>query len=284
MSRHSRNNTAGAFFTYYERRLAAADGNGTLEERLGSHSLRRFEQCWLCLLEAKLPVASPDGIIFCRDCIVVNLAEQRRKSREARLREAKTQAEDKAERFVSEVEKKTAEVDRFLEASAGIETIVKTPEADQIQTLELKKKRQFADIDSVAASGQSFWTEGSLRPLKKQALDSTVSRGTLCPITGRALKFKELIEVHPQCEAAEGGNRWLCAICFKIIVHQPAVVLKSTGQVMLKTCALDFVVGHRGALEGREVTLDDLLPLKPGGTGFSSHNPTVSRISRPALM
>jgi hypothetical protein len=46
MSRHSKNNTASAVFTYYERTRLK---HGTISERVSQDSLRHFDCCGLCL-------------------------------------------------------------------------------------------------------------------------------------------------------------------------------------------------------------------------------------------
>ena len=71
MSRHSKNNTASAVFTYNERKQLS--GYGTLRQRLGTESQRAFEKCNICLGTAVEPKACEDGHMFCSDCIVENL-------------------------------------------------------------------------------------------------------------------------------------------------------------------------------------------------------------------
>lgn len=46
MSRHAKNNTASAVFTYYERSRLKY---GTQKQRLGKDSLKHFDSCGLCL-------------------------------------------------------------------------------------------------------------------------------------------------------------------------------------------------------------------------------------------
>ncbi|VUZ95717.1 40S ribosomal protein S4, putative [Plasmodium vivax] len=51
---------------------------GTLKERLGKDSMRRFEQCWICLRNAETPVSTPYGHIFCKICIVNHFLTQKK--------------------------------------------------------------------------------------------------------------------------------------------------------------------------------------------------------------
>lgn len=57
MTRHARNCTAGAVYTYHEKKKDAnASGYGTNSQRLGKDSLRGFDCCCLSLQPCKDPV------------------------------------------------------------------------------------------------------------------------------------------------------------------------------------------------------------------------------------
>lgn len=57
MTRHGRNNTASACYTYHERqRDAKASGYGTLKARLGKESVKDFDACCLTLQPCRNPV------------------------------------------------------------------------------------------------------------------------------------------------------------------------------------------------------------------------------------
>jgi len=47
--------------------------------------MRSFEHCWLCLRPALKPVCTPGGYLFCKDCIVLNLAKQKKDYEEQKL-------------------------------------------------------------------------------------------------------------------------------------------------------------------------------------------------------
>lgn len=97
MTRHSRNCTAGAFFTSAEREKLGQ--YGTQRERLGRDSLRSSVACVLCLREPACdPVAcAGGGHVFCRECLLTHLVtckrmQQRTLIAEERLRLAAEQA------------------------------------------------------------------------------------------------------------------------------------------------------------------------------------------------
>ena len=77
MSRHSKNNTANSCFTYGEK-LMLKDLYGTKKSRIGLDSQRQFEMCNLCLKRIISPMVCERGHIFCKNCIVINLVNQKK--------------------------------------------------------------------------------------------------------------------------------------------------------------------------------------------------------------
>eukprot|EP00920_Eleutheroschizon_duboscqi_P014614 GHVT01033912.1.p1 GENE.GHVT01033912.1~~GHVT01033912.1.p1 ORF type:complete len:123 (-),score=35.91 GHVT01033912.1:278-646(-) len=43
--------------------------------------MRKFEECWLCLRPAVTPVCTSTGYLFCRECILNNLADQKKQQK-----------------------------------------------------------------------------------------------------------------------------------------------------------------------------------------------------------
>lgn len=52
---------------------------GSQVERLDTNALRRFEACWLCNRTALSPVCTPQGLLFCKQCLFLNFEEQKKK-------------------------------------------------------------------------------------------------------------------------------------------------------------------------------------------------------------
>jgi len=66
MTRHARNCTAGAVYTYHEKKKdAAASGYGTNTQRVGKDSVKDFDCCCLTLQPCRNPV------ITCVSCIYI---------------------------------------------------------------------------------------------------------------------------------------------------------------------------------------------------------------------
>lgn len=59
MTRHARNCTAGAVYTYHEKKKdAAASGYGTNTQRVGKDSVKDFDCCCLTLQPCRYPVVT----------------------------------------------------------------------------------------------------------------------------------------------------------------------------------------------------------------------------------
>jgi nitric oxide synthase-interacting protein len=75
MSRHSKNNTASMVFTHHERKNL---GLGVQTALFGRDSLRKLEQCALCLHTLVDPVCCKKGHLYCKKCIVESIAAQKK--------------------------------------------------------------------------------------------------------------------------------------------------------------------------------------------------------------
>ncbi|PSN34452.1 Nitric oxide synthase-interacting protein [Blattella germanica] len=71
MTRHARNCTAGAVYTYHEKKKdAQASGYGTNTQRVGKDSIKDFDCCSLTLQPCLNPVVTSDGILFDKEAIL----------------------------------------------------------------------------------------------------------------------------------------------------------------------------------------------------------------------
>jgi len=78
-------------------------------------------------------------------------------------------------------------------------------------------------------------------------------------------------------------TKWVCAISKKPITHQKSAVVKSTGEVMLMECIEKYVFGKKGFYSDRDVSMNDIVKLIPGGTAFSLHNKVEAETFRPVM-
>lgn len=77
MPRHSKNNTASGHFTKAEFEMLR-DVWGSQRTRLGAESMRHYDQCALCLHTVERPMCCSKGHLFCKECILTSLVEQKR--------------------------------------------------------------------------------------------------------------------------------------------------------------------------------------------------------------
>eukprot|EP00388_Colpodella_angusta_P002700 GDKJ01009450.1.p1 GENE.GDKJ01009450.1~~GDKJ01009450.1.p1 ORF type:complete len:261 (-),score=36.88 GDKJ01009450.1:93-875(-) len=248
MTRHSKNCSSSSVFSYNERKRA---NEATQKKRIAGESMRPFEACWLCLQSARSPVSTPCGFIFCRECIILNFGTQRDEHKK------NMKAYNKLQEFLAEKQK---EVDE-MESLKMIEDY-----KSKYESL-LSANSSLSDIPESEKGSFSFLLPPA--PPEKCILTN--------PITKKPLKLSSLIDLNPMIDGKDG--KWLCPITQKPIVHQPAVAVIKSGEVFLKSSALDFLIPNK--LEGVKnqdwtkepiSSMDDFVDLIPGATGFAAHN------------
>ncbi|EAN31623.2 Nitric oxide synthase-interacting protein-like protein [Theileria parva strain Muguga] len=276
MTRHSKNNTAGSIFTYHERKKVK-DFN-TLKQRLGSSSMRKFEQCWLCLATAVKPVTTPSGYIYCKECILMSLAKQMEKNKkllsqwESDMKMWQKKEDEKKEQEELEKKRKLV-IDNLysLDSAKKPNTNVETKKNVFKEDLDYKPGANFWGIDSSSKSNsKERKTEGQPPPKPKNLLS--------CPISGRPLKVKDLIDLDPDTRSTSDSPSsevvWLCSVSKKPILHNQAYAYKKNGKIVMKQ--------YVGATDNPQDT-ESFVSLVPAGTAFSSHNNVEAKKFRPCM-
>eukprot|EP01053_Blabericola_migrator_P008144 Blabericola_migrator_1__8143@NODE_41_length_17267_cov_152_291279_g37_i0_p5_GENE_NODE_41_length_17267_cov_152_291279_g37_i0NODE_41_length_17267_cov_152_291279_g37_i0_p5_ORF_typecomplete_len304_score51_98zfNOSIP/PF15906_5/5_2e29zfNOSIP/PF15906_5/7_7e03Rtf2/PF04641_12/1_7e02Rtf2/PF04641_12/8e02Rtf2/PF04641_12/2_1e06zfC3HC4_4/PF15227_6/7e06zfC3HC4_4/PF15227_6/8_1e03zfC3HC4_2/PF13923_6/3_6e05zfC3HC4_2/PF13923_6/9_1e03zfRING_UBOX/PF13445_6/0_00048zfRING_UBOX/PF13445_6/2_8e03zfC3HC4/PF00097_25/0_0011Ub len=302
MSRHSKNNTASSVFTYHERK--SIKGYGSIHERLGTESLRQFEQCWICLKIAEEPVATPEGYLFCRDCIIFNFGKQR--EHWTALKEKERQAEelrkgqdnsnsDDVEAFIKgqDLFHKEARVRikgnvesefGYFENSDEERETVAMAERFKLQQARKRKKLVANEGESSNPSSVSFWAPhethtgranlellGDGHKKHKKTEDRLVLK---CPISNKPLRLKDLVTVHPKVEERDDGKtKWICSVSLKELGMQPVVLDRKTGELMLKEVLKEM--GMKAP--------PSLIEMKTGESIFASHNKVEINVFRPNI-
>lgn len=268
MARHSKNNTANPIFTYHERKKVK--DVGTLKERLGKDSMRKFEECWICLRNAEYPVSTPYGHIFCKMCILNNLLVQKKKY---------TEKKREYEEHLKEMKRKKKEL-YLLENEEKKKKFVETLE--RIDTKEeIKEEPDMKDISS------NFWITNNLK-VKKDGIQKTLkppSKHLICPISNKSLKIKDLITIHPEIVRENDSSKetWVCSFSKKSIDTSEAILIKKTGQIILKSFFEKYIYGKKNTYD---VTVEegDFIKLQPAGTAFCSHNNVENKKYRESLL
>uniref|UniRef100_A0A0G4HTX7 Nitric oxide synthase-interacting protein zinc-finger domain-containing protein n=1 Tax=Chromera velia CCMP2878 TaxID=1169474 RepID=A0A0G4HTX7_9ALVE len=288
-TRHSKNNSAGAFFTYAERKKF--QDVGSIEQRLGSESMRPFECCWLCLRPALKPVSTPDGFIYCKECILLNLARQRKeKDEELKKWEAYKALQQKAELSKGE-EARARELAAFLSAneSAGVERGLSGPSSSAAAAVEGGgeggKNSKFIETNKAEGRAKNFWIQDGAP--RQEGVVKEPSKSLKCPASGKPLKLKWLVDIKPETimSGSEETQKWVCQFSKKQISHQAAAVIKETGQVFIREYLDKYVMGKKGSGfhpdDEKVLKESDVVNLVRGGTGFCAHNQVEGKSYRP---
>ncbi|KAF0686627.1 Aste57867_21574 [Aphanomyces stellatus] len=283
MSRHSKNNTATHHFTYREK---AAAGHGTLKRRYGKDSQLAFGCCCLCLkpiMEKEEPLATPCGYLYCKGCIYANLLAQKQ---QIKLDIAAYEAQEEG-KLAKEDAAKLVEERKLLESTLGVNRQV-----DYMKTAEERAKLQLSskiDLETHAEKAHelkrtSFWVPG-FTPTAEVTL-AKPDEFTKDPMSGKALKLKQLMPVHLKRsdEETKGESVVMCAVSNKAITHQLPVLLRPSGQVMMESLLKDMVLPTMTCpISGLKLRQKDIVTLQAGGSSFSAHSTVEAKKYRPSM-
>ncbi|EPR63186.1 Zn-finger, RING domain containing protein [Toxoplasma gondii ME49] len=286
-ARHSKNATSAAFYSYHERKKLK--DVGTQRERLDTDALRRFEACWLCNRTALAPVCTPQGLVYCKQCLFFNFEDQKKRmAKELKEWEAQQIAKKEAD-AVKKMEEASAEKNKFLEEENKVASYYAKQRKPTVAELELAPKKNphllIGEGGKAAAREKSFWAVENT-PSAPPEEAKPPKRSLECPITRKPLKLKQLVYLNPELldDKETEFNRWSCKISKRAITNQKAAAVIPTGDVILMECIEKYVLNKKGGFYGDKViTKQDIIPLVPGGTGYSSHN-TVEGVVRRACI
>lgn len=291
MTRHARNCTAGAVYTYHEKKKdAASSGFGSSSRRLGKDSVKGFDCCSLTLQPCRNPVITKDGYLFDKEAILTYIITKKkefaRKMKEYE-RQLKEDEEEQAERANAETKK---QVDRFISTEKNIVSSKTANPADEIPStsgaisnVSLGKRKELP----------SFWVPSQTPSAKVARLEKPDSK-IYCPISNKPLKMKELIDVKftevkdpsDKKSLIAKENRYMCAVTHDILNNSvPCAVLKTTGDVVTMECVEKIIKKDMiHPLTNEKLAESDIIPLQRGGTGFSTTNDNLqAKEERPAL-
>nr|CCA20659.1 nitric oxide synthaseinteracting protein putative [Albugo laibachii Nc14] len=285
MTRHSKNATATTHFTYFEKQRA---GHGTLKRRFGKDSQLNFGACSLCLSSTtdKDSLLSPSGFLYCKECIYSNLLAQKQAIQQQKLeyeRFCETE-EQNAEKSRLEKEKKVVEnmitstPSHVESSSGGKEKAIRKLKEKVDQTLEEDRRE--------AMKKTSYWIP-DCTPDSKVTISKpdTATRDPMNP--KEVLKLKHLMPAKLEWTSnpsSSSDKHVVCAVTKKAITHQQAVLLRSSGIVILETCLKDTVLPSMTCpITGIKLYKKDIIYLQCGGTGFSAHSTVEAKKYRSTI-
>lgn len=295
MTRHGKNCTAGAVYTYHEKKKdTAASGYGTQSIRLGKDAIKDFDCCCLSLQPCQDPVLTPDGYLYEKQAILEYILHQ--KTEIAKKMKA-YEKQKKAQKSNSQLESKSEERERVERFKTRENSIVSKPinpfTSGQNKGSEMCRTDIRTDISSAESSSAtatssaapssqslpSFWIP-SLTPESKPTLLKKPSKAVLCPMSGRPIKMNELIRVCftpldsslDRVALLTRQDRYVCAVTRDVLGNSvPCAVLRHSGTVVTQECVEKLIKKDMtDPVTGDKLSDRDIIPLQRGGTGFAA--------------
>lgn len=295
MTRHARNCTAGAVYTYHEKKKdAQASGYGTHSQRVGKDSVKDFDCCCLSLQPCRNPVITSEGYLFDKESILEYIITKKneisRKMKEFE-KQKKRKENEIAELAAAE---KQSKLNSFRKTEKNI---VSTPVNAFNSGNKYGESSQASVSNMVDGRDKqlpSFWIP-SMTPESKETTLKKPDKTVYCPMSGRPLFAKDLIpvkffEITDPDEKAKAviarESRYMCAVTKDVLSNSvPCAVLRPTGDVVTMECVEKVIKKDwLHPLTGEKLTEKDIIPLQRGGTGYSITNDNLEgKHERPVL-
>ncbi|KAM9346449.1 nitric oxide synthase-interacting protein [Symphorus nematophorus] len=287
MTRHGKNCTAGAVYTYHEKKKdTAASGYGTQSIRLGKDAIKDFDCCCLSLQPCQDPVVTQDGYLYEKQAILEYILHQ--KTEIAKKMKA-YEKQKQAQKSNSQLESKSEERERVERFKTRENSIVSKPinpftSGQSKGTEKVRADSSSAETSSGSASSSSqslpsFWIP-SLTPEAKPTLIKKPSKTVLCPMSGRPIKMNELITVRftpldaslDRVALLTRQDRYVCAVTRDVLGNSvPCAVLRPSGAVVTQECVEKLIKKDMtDPVTGDKLSDKDIIPLQRGGTGYAA--------------
>ncbi|KAM4016175.1 nitric oxide synthase-interacting protein [Anomaloglossus baeobatrachus] len=284
MTRHGKNCTAGAVYTYYEKKKdTAASGYGTQTVRLSKDAVKDFDCCCLSLQPCKDPVVTPDGFIYEKEAILEYILHQKREIARQMKAYEKQKNEKKTEMEELNKAAKESKMKVFLDKEMSIISKPLNPFTRKAESNGAEAAG--SSSGSSQQSGEeknkqlpSFWIP-SLTPEAKSTQVKKPDKSVYCPMSGRPLKMKDLISVKftavddkvDRVGLINRQDRYVCAVTRDMLGNSvPCAVLRPSGAVVTLECVEKLIKKDMtDPISGDKLTERDIIVLQRGGTGFS---------------
>uniref|UniRef100_A0A8C1WF98 Nitric oxide synthase-interacting protein n=1 Tax=Cyprinus carpio TaxID=7962 RepID=A0A8C1WF98_CYPCA len=285
MTRHGKNCTAGAVYTYHEKKKdTASSGYGTQSVRLGKDAIKDFDCCCLSLQPCRDPVVTEDGYLYEKEAILQYILHH--KTEIAKKMKA-YEKQKQALKSEGQLESKSEERERAEKFKQRENNIVSKPinpfTSEKSEDEGSQKSSSSASSSDTGASSSSsalpsFWIP-SLTPEAKPTLLKKPSKTVLCPMSGRPLKMSDLISVRftpldsslDRVALLTRQDRYVCAVTKDTLGNSvPCAVLRPSGAVVTMECVEKLIQKDMiDPVTGDKLKEKDIIPLQRGGTGFA---------------
>uniref|UniRef100_A0A6B2EJ24 Nitric oxide synthase-interacting protein homolog n=1 Tax=Phlebotomus kandelakii TaxID=1109342 RepID=A0A6B2EJ24_9DIPT len=293
MTRHARNCTAGAVYTYHEKKKdAQTSGYGTNSQRLGKDSIKNFDCCSLSLQPCRHPVITKDGHLFDKEAILQYIITKKNKYSRKLKEFEKQRKEEEAEKEETVASEQRKLLEKFIKTETKIvsESVLDAPSTSSGSRVGSSISNMVNGRDKQLPS---FWLPSQAPTAKMSKLtkpDSTI----YCPVSGKPMKAKDLIDVKftpvqdpdDKKSLITKESRYMCPVTHDILSNSiPCAVLRTTGDVVTMECVEKFIKKDMiHPLTNEKLTDKDIIPLQRGGTGYAQTNENLEgKEKRPAL-
>lgn len=288
MTRHSRNCTAGTVYSYHERKKDQSEsGYGSKQLRFGKDSVKEFDCCCLTLQPCRNPVVTKDGYLYDKEAIITYILQKKkeiaRKLKEYEKQKQKAKANAEEIRKLEEAEKVKKFSSRTLEAPS-----LKAPEPGTSSGQSLSNMK-----DGKNKQLPSFWVP-ALTPDAAPKMEEKPDEKVRCPMSGKPIKLKDLIEVNftdikdrdSKTSLINKQARYVCAVTNDVLGNSvPAAVLRTSGCVVTMDCVEKLIKKDMlDPINGKPLTEKDIIILQRGASGFSGSGLTLEAKKEGAAM
>lgn len=278
MTRHGRNATNSAVYTYHERKKdAAASGYGTDKCRLSKDSLKGYDCCSLTLQPCKNPVVTAKGWLFEKEAILKFMLEKKMEyKRKLKEYERQKNKEQQELQEIADAEHQSR-VQRFEATEKDIVTrkggsSTAGPSTSTISNMKDEKNR---------SKLPSFWVPNQT-PMASSTKQKKPDKTVYCPMSDAPLKMADFIDVKftlindPDNKKSliAREERYMCPVTHDVLSNStPCAVLKPTGDVVTVECVEKIIKKDMvHPLTGQILKEEDIIYLQRGGTGYSAAN------------
>ncbi|KAE9420190.1 hypothetical protein Angca_005648 [Angiostrongylus cantonensis] len=310
MTRHGKNCTAASVYSYHERqRDAKVSGYGTLHARLGADSIKGFDCCSLTLQPCKDPVITPNGYLFDRQAILEYILAQKREiAKRTKQWEKQMTVNTEELKKVRPVSKKLVKgtlqqilwyFNRlyFMKNFYGLVSLEKRA-GSAIIVQPAQKVRAIGnegDISNMRGERSkqlpSFWIP-ELNPTADATKLEKPSQKVLCPLSGKPLKLKDLMDVKftpiPKDDDKSlivAQTRYMCAVTHDALTNATRCAYLKKSKCIVTWDVVETLIKKDwlDPISGDPMTENDVIELQRGGTGFAATNEVKAKLIRPQL-
>lgn len=232
MTRHARNCTAGAVYTYHEKKKdAAASGYGTQSERVGKDSVKNFDCCSLSLQPCRNPVVTKEGYLFDKEAILEYIIAKKNEYTKLLKKYEKQLKKEETEKAELAAAEKEANLIKFMNREKNISSGSSGKKLTSIESASTSVSNLANGKDKELPS---FWVPSQLPDAKTTKINKPDAI-VYCPISGKPLKMKDLIEVKwtlvndpdDKKSLIAKENRYMCPVTHDILSNAvPCAVIR----------------------------------------------------------